>query len=128
MCTAGYGVSTFERLAKAGLKKWLLTEQYRMHPQISRFPGRRFYDGALKDAPRMAELNAAPWHAKRCFGPYVFYDVHDGVATEVASSWSNELEAQLAVQIVRRLLEGYEGARAAGGGGTTRAPLPGVSP
>ena len=32
----------------------------------------------------------------------------DGVAVEVASSWSNELEAQLALHIVRGLLEAYE--------------------
>ena len=102
-----YEQSLFQRLQIGGQRVAMLTTQYRMHPQISRFPGRRFYDGALKDAPRMAELNAAPWHEKRCFRPYVFFDVDDGVATEVASSWSNELEAQLAVHIVRELLEAY---------------------
>ncbi len=85
-----------------GQRVAMLTTQYRMYPSISRFPGRRFYDGALKDAPRMGELNAAPWHEKRALGPYVFYDVVDGVATESAGapSWSNELEAQLAVRLV----------------------------
>jgi senataxin len=102
-----YEQSLFQRLQIGGQRVAMLTTQYRMHPQISRFPGRRFYDGALKDAPRMAELNTSPWHEKRCFGPYVFYDVDDGVATEVASSWCNELEAQLAMHIVRRLLEAY---------------------
>ena len=102
-----YEQSLFQRLQIGGQRVAMLTTQYRMHPQISRFPGRRFYDGALKDAPKMAELNASPWHAKRCFGPYVFYDVDDGMATEVASSWCNDLEAQLAVHIVRHLLAAY---------------------
>ena len=103
-----YEQSLFQRLQIGGQRVAMLTTQYRMHPQISRFPGRRFYDGALKDAPDMAELNKTRWHEKRCFGPYVFFDVDDGVAVEVASSWSNELEAQLALHIVRGLLEAYE--------------------
>ena len=76
-----YEQSLFQRLQIGGQRVAMLTTQYRMHPQISRFPGIRFYDGALRDAPGMAEATAAPWHEKRCFGPYVFYDVDDGVAT-----------------------------------------------
>ena len=102
-----YEQSLFQRLQIGGQRVAMLTTQYRMHPQISRFPGRRFYDGALKDAPKMAELNASPWHAKRCFRPYVFYDVDDGIATEVNMSWCNELEAQLAMHIVKSLLDTY---------------------
>jgi senataxin len=102
-----YEQSLFQRLQIGGQRVAMLTTQYRMHPHISRFPGRRFYNGALKDAPSMAQLRAAPWHERRCLGPYVFYDVNDGIASEVASSWSNELEAQLAMQLVKHLLSHY---------------------
>ena len=102
-----YEQSLFQRLQIGGQRVAMLTTQYRMHPSISRFPGRRFYDGALKDAPNLATRNAAPWHAQKILSPYVFYDVHDGVALEQASSWSNDLEAQLALHIVRHLLDNY---------------------
>ena len=41
-------------LAVAGL-------QYRMHPDISAFPARAFYQGRLKDAPGLEET-CQPWH------------------------------------------------------------------
>ena len=78
----------------------------------------------------------SPWHEHRCLGPYVFYDVADGYAAggglhthihlsartpltppplftafrcaeESDKSWSNTLEAQLALCIVRCLLERF---------------------
>ena len=85
-----YEQSLFQRLQIGGQRVAMLTTQYRMHPQISRFPGRRFYNGALKDAPNMADLTKVAWHEKRILGPYVFYDVADGIAAESSSSWSNE--------------------------------------
>ena len=42
------------------------------------------------------------------FGPYIFYDVNDGVASEVSSSWCNDLEASLVVQIAKHLLAEYK--------------------
>ena len=111
-----YEQSLFQRLQIGGQRVAMLTTQYRMHPHISRFPGRRFYDGALKDAPSMASITKAPWHAQRLFGPYVFYDVAEGVATldeATATSWMNELEATLAVRIVQHLLTHYSASAAA---------------
>ena len=35
--------------------------QYRMHPDISAFPARAFYQGRLKDAPGLEETCQA-WH------------------------------------------------------------------
>jgi hypothetical protein len=48
-----------------------------------------------------------PWHAHRLLAPYVVLDVVDGRAEEVSSSWSNDLEAQLALTIVRHLLSAF---------------------
>ena len=47
----GRGRSTMERLMSLGVAEaHLLDTQYRMHPQISAFPSRVFYDGALCDS------------------------------------------------------------------------------
>ncbi|XVF41432.1 hypothetical protein PTKIN_Ptkin01aG0279600 [Pterospermum kingtungense] len=42
--------SLFERLVLLGQKKQLLNVQYRMHPAISSFPNKEFYDGKILDA------------------------------------------------------------------------------
>ncbi|CAK8566184.1 unnamed protein product [Lathyrus sativus] len=59
---AGYGRSLFERLVLLGYKKHLLNTQYRMHPSISLFPNKEFYDEQLVDAPIVREMEY-----NRCF-------------------------------------------------------------
>ncbi|CAI8597130.1 unnamed protein product [Vicia faba] len=59
---AGYGRSLFERLVLLGYKKHLLNTQYRMHPSISLFPNKEFYDKQLVDAPIVREMGY-----NRCF-------------------------------------------------------------
>eukprot|EP00586_Coscinodiscus_wailesii_P022376 CAMPEP_0172511240 /NCGR_PEP_ID=MMETSP1066-20121228/234896_1 /TAXON_ID=671091 /ORGANISM="Coscinodiscus wailesii, Strain CCMP2513" /LENGTH=385 /DNA_ID=CAMNT_0013290539 /DNA_START=98 /DNA_END=1251 /DNA_ORIENTATION=+ len=44
-----YDRSLFQRLEEAGNKVYMLDTQYRMHPAISDFPRRIFYDGSLLD-------------------------------------------------------------------------------
>ncbi|QIX00694.1 hypothetical protein AMS68_006211 [Peltaster fructicola] len=53
----------------------LLDTQYRMHPDISIFPSRTFYDGLLKDGKGMAGLRQQPWHTSELLAPYRFFDV-----------------------------------------------------
>ncbi|KAB2071761.1 hypothetical protein ES319_A08G245100v1 [Gossypium barbadense] len=48
---AEFGRSMFERLVLLGKKKHLFNVQYRMHPAISSFPNKEFYDGLIMDAP-----------------------------------------------------------------------------
>ncbi|KAE8021889.1 hypothetical protein FH972_007739 [Carpinus fangiana] len=48
--TAEFGRSLFERLVILGRQKHLLDIQYRMHPSISLFPNREFYDKQISDA------------------------------------------------------------------------------
>lgn len=45
----GLSKSLFERLVEAGHEYFQLEEQYRMHPAISSFPRKVFYDGLLQD-------------------------------------------------------------------------------
>ncbi|XP_061360505.1 helicase sen1-like [Gastrolobium bilobum] len=54
---AEYGRSLFERLVMLGYKKHLLNVQYRMHPSISLFPNKEFYEEQLSDALIVREMN-----------------------------------------------------------------------
>ncbi|KAH6904509.1 P-loop containing nucleoside triphosphate hydrolase protein [Coprinopsis sp. MPI-PUGE-AT-0042] len=48
--TLGLGVSLFERLTKEGVVPSVMLDiQYRMHPEISKFPSDEFYFGSLRD-------------------------------------------------------------------------------
>ncbi len=46
----GLNLSMFERFMKEGMVPWIMLDtQYRMHPSISAFPNKAFYDSALSD-------------------------------------------------------------------------------
>lgn len=55
--------SIFERFLDAGLSTYMLRTQYRMHPEISAFPSKQFYDGKLKTHDSMKD-RAVPDHLK----------------------------------------------------------------
>ncbi|KAK1410595.1 hypothetical protein QVD17_37132 [Tagetes erecta] len=50
---AEFGRSLFERLVLLGHKKHLLNVQYRMHPSISQFPNKEFYNKSILDGPNV---------------------------------------------------------------------------
>jgi len=52
--TTKYDRSLFQRLEEAGHEVHLLDTQYRMHPQISKFPRNIFYGGYLKDGENVS--------------------------------------------------------------------------
>lgn len=82
----------------------LLDTQYRMHPEISVFPSRTFYDGLLKDGQGMAGLRARPWHASTCLAPYRFFDVHgQHQAAPKGHSLINLAEIEVAMALYARL-------------------------
>ncbi|RKP04478.1 AAA domain-containing protein, partial [Thamnocephalis sphaerospora] len=100
-----YARSLFERAQKVQPDAVdLLTIQYRMHPQISKFPSRLFYQGRIKDGPNMDERTAAPWHEHTVFGPFVFYNALRGQEQSVGGrSYANSREAEVAILIVEEL-------------------------
>jgi len=49
----GYERSLFERMQLSNFPVSMLSIQYRMHPDISYFPSKLFYDSKLKDDPQM---------------------------------------------------------------------------
>ncbi|KAA8908494.1 hypothetical protein TRICI_004769 [Trichomonascus ciferrii] len=83
----------------------MLNMQFRMHPAISKFPSKEFYQGKLLDGPRMAELTARPWHSK-LFPPYKFFDVRGGQHKQAKETRSlfNRREAEIALEIFSNLI------------------------
>ncbi|KAJ3676832.1 hypothetical protein LUZ60_002556 [Juncus effusus] len=106
-----YECSMFERLQKAGHPVIMLTEQYRMHPEISRFPSLHFYENKLLNGARASEKSAA-FHEIKYLGPYMFFDIIDGQERQSRSSGSqslcNEFEIEAAVDILKFLKNRYE--------------------
>lgn len=72
----GYDQSLFVRMQRNHARHvHLLDTQYRMHPEISEFPSREFYEGKLYDGGDMGSLRDQPWHQAKLLGPYRFFDV-----------------------------------------------------
>ncbi|OAA62492.1 hypothetical protein SPI_04032 [Niveomyces insectorum RCEF 264] len=107
----GYDQSLFVRMQRNRPQDvHLLDTQYRMHPEISRFPSQQFYDGRLIDGGDMARLRAQPWHASPLLGAYRFFDVAGVQARgHKGQSLVNENEVRVALQLYRRLLADYGG-------------------
>ena len=82
----------------------LLDTQYRMHPEISQFPSKEFYDGRLLDGDNMLSLREKPWHQSAILGPYRFFDVQ-GVqqSGQRGHSLINNAEIEMALKLFARL-------------------------
>jgi senataxin len=86
----------------------LLDTQYRMHPEISRFPSETFYDGRLLDGPNMAGLRTQPWHGASLLGPYRFFDVKgQHQYAPKGHSLINVAECEVALQLHDRLVNDF---------------------
>jgi senataxin len=86
----------------------LLDTQYRMHPEISLFPSRTFYDGRLLDGGDMAGLRKQPWHQSMLLGPYRFFDVQgQHQAAPKGHSLINIAEINVAMQLYKRLTSDF---------------------
>ncbi|KAJ2816813.1 DEAD-box type RNA helicase, partial [Coemansia furcata] len=71
-----YNQSMFVRIQKGSPNLVsLLSIQYRMHPEISIFPSRLFYESRLKDGPDMDKKQSAPWHSNANYPPFRFFNI-----------------------------------------------------
>ena len=97
-----YNRSLFERL-QASQGATVLKTQYRMHPTISRFPSRTFYDSQLEDAENIMQLTGShdqnPWWRMPCFHPTMFFDVR-GCMYSHHKSWKNNAEVEFICSLI----------------------------
>jgi senataxin len=100
-----YMRSLFARLTQCGVRALLLTTQFRMHPDICRFPSAYFYQGALRTADSVRARAAQPFHAAPPLHPFAFFDVPAGCERRAPGSSSsfNTAEAELAATLYLRL-------------------------
>lgn len=78
-----------------------------MHPDISQLPSAVFYQGKLKDGPRMDEKTTQPWHGNPLFGTYKFFNVSKGLEGSSGRSIKNIAECQVAAALFNRLTIEY---------------------
>lgn len=87
---------------------YLLDVQYRMHPEISKFPSKEFYSSKLKDGPNMSAVNRRPWHEIQDYGPYRFFNIKgQQVKNERTQSLFNKIECNIILEIVEDLYRRY---------------------
>lgn len=102
-----YNRSLFQRFQLSNYPVQMLREQYRMHPEISMFPSRKFYGGKLLDGPGLAESLEREWHKYDGFRPYTFFDVQGASMRTQYDSFENETQADFAVAYIEALLEKF---------------------
>ncbi|XP_059452744.1 uncharacterized protein LOC132183340 isoform X2 [Corylus avellana] len=107
--TAEFGRSLFERLVMLRRRKHLLDIQYRMHPTISLFPNREFYDKLISDAPNVKGRD----YEKRflqgsMYSSYSFISIaHGKEEFGLGYSKKNTVEAAVVSEIVGNLFKQF---------------------
>ncbi|CAI5459945.1 unnamed protein product [Closterium sp. Yama58-4] len=87
----------------------VLSVQYRMHPDITRFPSHCFYHRRIQDGLNVCLPSHCPPHLHLLFGPYRFFHVRgreerDSVAVDAGSrSIANSVEAAVVIALLMRL-------------------------
>ncbi|KAK7260354.1 hypothetical protein RIF29_26329 [Crotalaria pallida] len=113
----GYSTSLFERLKLAGYPVIMLKTQYRMHPKflkldglkIRSFPSKEFYEDSLEDGEDLESRTERAWHRYSCFGPFCFFDIHEGKETKPpgSNSWINVEEVDFVLFLYQKLVTLY---------------------
>ncbi|EXC36069.1 hypothetical protein L484_001369 [Morus notabilis] len=106
---ADFGRSLFERLALLGHEKHLLNVQHRMHPSISVFPNREFYDNQILDGQNVRfENHGRHFLSGEMYGSYSFINVpHGKEEFNNKHSRKNVVEVSVISDIVARLYKEF---------------------
>ncbi|KAK2981444.1 hypothetical protein RJ640_001958 [Escallonia rubra] len=105
---ARFDMSLFECLVLLGHERHLLNVQYRMHPSISLFPNKEFYDQKISDGPNVKEITYQRHLLKGdMYGSYSFINVSNG-KEEFDNSHSSKsmVEVTVVAKIVVILFKG----------------------
>lgn len=94
----GFKQSLFERLLKIGVMPYLLSIQYRMHPDLCAFPSEYFYNGLLRSGTSTSKVLDFPNN---------FFYVCNGKEeiSQSGTSFVNKSEAVLVESIIRFLFK-----------------------
>ena len=76
--------------------------------QIRSFPSGEFYEDSLEDGPNIIEQTKRSWHEYRCFGPFNFFDLHEGKEVNTpGGSWVNVDEVEFVFLLYHKLVSRY---------------------
>ncbi|CAG8450170.1 2652_t:CDS:2 [Funneliformis caledonium] len=101
-----YDKSLFARIQKNSPSSTnQLTIQYRMHPEISKFPSQFFYDSLIKDADCLLQKRNQPWHQGQFFSPYRFFDVNEIIIENDLTC--DNAEAKIIAKACKRLIKDF---------------------
>lgn len=77
--------------------------------QIRSFPSKEFYDEALEDGPTVEDYTTRDWHKYSCFGPFCFFDIHEGLESQPSGSgsWINIDEVEFVLLLYHKLVSMY---------------------
>ncbi|XP_038694941.1 uncharacterized protein LOC119992303 isoform X2 [Tripterygium wilfordii] len=102
---ANFGRSLFERLVLLGHRRHLLNFQYRMHPSISLFPNKEFYDGQIQDGQNVKrKCYKKDFLQGKMYGPYSFINIAQGKESD-SHSKKNMVEVAVVSEILASLYE-----------------------
>ncbi|KAL8139250.1 hypothetical protein V2J09_005271 [Rumex salicifolius] len=106
---ANFGRSLFERLTMLGKKSHLLNVQYRMHPSISLFPNREFYNNEILDAQNVKlECYKKQFLQGKMYNSYSFINISGGNEEfDMGHSARNPMEVAAVMELVTRLQKGW---------------------
>jgi len=83
---------------------YLLNVQYRMHPHISKFPSKHFYNSKIVNSMNMEKLRYQKWHEDKRFKPYQIINV-EGREAAFGTSLINQSEVDSIIALVRSLCD-----------------------